>query len=202
MECYHSVYSYSLIRSYNMRENQDQNCKIWEAIRATTASSQLFDPIIIGPLYAAQEFVGAELVASNPISILHEEKEALYRSVGNKPPPDIGCVLSLGCGTERPISLKTEDDKEAQTNWQQFRSIFGLNVKEERSHLLYNIMMKIATNCEKEHERTSRSYQNIGERVYFRLNVIQGLEDIGTTAWSEDERQFITVQSRRQVHIV
>jgi predicted acylesterase/phospholipase RssA len=193
---YHNIGPPTLLRTYRVRANQDDNCKIWEAIRATTASILLFEPIEIGPSYSPQIFVDAELVANNPVTLVYREKEGFYLRVGNKPPPEIGCVVSIGCGSEYPISLKTDDgDDEAKGYWERFKGFFGRNVKEERAKQLYDVMLRIAKDCERQHQQISASYHEDEERIYFRLNVKSGLEAVAATDWTEEERAKIMTQS-------
>src|SRR5436189_6311046 len=67
----------TLIRSYKGRA-YDQLlpvCKIWEAARATSAASRLFEPITIGPF--SQKFVDGALRHNNPTEKVDSESTGM-----------------------------------------------------------------------------------------------------------------------------
>jgi hypothetical protein len=193
---YHLADSPVLIRSYPIRGKQI-NCMIWEAIRATTASALLFEGISIGPHYAPQIYVDAELVENNPIASVYREKEILETST-NQRPIDIACVVSLGCGNEHPTALKFEEHEEdiETTLWDYFRNIFKPNVKKEREQKLRSAMLKIAKDCERHHELTSALHAGDHNQTYFRLNVEVGMEDVAATDWMEEQQTLIIERAR------
>jgi predicted acylesterase/phospholipase RssA len=62
-------------------------CKIWEAYRATSAATTFFDPITFGKY--GQTFVDGEILYNNPIQLVHREagrvwsdRKALLISIG------------------------------------------------------------------------------------------------------------------------
>ena len=66
----------AVIRSYKSRANDRlfDVCKIWEAARATSAASRLFEPITIGPFQ--QKFVDGALRHNNPIDLVDQESSS------------------------------------------------------------------------------------------------------------------------------
>jgi predicted acylesterase/phospholipase RssA len=90
----------TVLRSYlnekrpNMLAN---NCKIWEAARATSAASTLFERISIGP--HNETFVDGALGYNNPIRLLDRESKDAW-------PNDDRLFLSIGTGSAPGASLE------------------------------------------------------------------------------------------------
>lgn len=80
------------IRTYKTRDHDPllRHCKIWEAARATSAASRLFEPIKIGP--RNQEFVDGALRHNNPIQIVDLESDELF-------PGEDRFIISIGTGS-------------------------------------------------------------------------------------------------------
>ncbi|RPA79808.1 FabD/lysophospholipase-like protein [Ascobolus immersus RN42] len=80
------------IRTYKTRDHDPllRHCKIWEAARATSAASRLFEPIKIGP--RGQEFVDGALRHNNPIQIVDLESDELFRGEDR-------FIISIGTGS-------------------------------------------------------------------------------------------------------
>lgn len=68
----------AVFRSYEttLPETLYEECKIWEACRATSAAPTFFDAIKIGPY--GQEFIDGGLLYNNPIQLLHREATAVW----------------------------------------------------------------------------------------------------------------------------
>lgn len=84
------------IRSYvNQHEYDDlvDECKIWEAARATSAASTFFEPITIGKF--GQRFVDGALRHNNPIEVADLESKAMF-------PGEERMIVSMGTGLEPP----------------------------------------------------------------------------------------------------
>jgi predicted acylesterase/phospholipase RssA len=176
----------TLFRTYRVRANQEFNCQIWEAIRATTASPLLYEPIAIGKDWSKQQFINAELGANNPISYMIEEKQKVWLRQGNWPPPEIGCIVSIGSGKEKLISMPTEQQSGV------VGTITGMlritkSPAEMREKQLYEVMVRIAKDCEKKHQQIKESFGRDEERVYFRFNIEHGMQDIEETDYGEDK---------------
>lgn len=84
----------AIIRSYDNNEPEllYDDCKIWEACRATSAASTFFDPIKIGPF--DQEFADGAIIYNNPIQLVHREAEATWPNRMSN-----AIVISIGTGS-------------------------------------------------------------------------------------------------------
>jgi len=127
-----------------------------EACRATTADVPIFTAIEIGDLWLKETFIGGSLRCNNPVKFVLQEAQSAF------PNRTISCVLSIGAGMRHVIELK------------------GLN-NNDTSHLS-NLFQRIATDCESASEDMAKQ---LSDRVYFRLNVDQGLQGVGITQWEE-----------------
>lgn len=184
----------ALFRTYRVRANAEANCMIWEAIRATMASPSLFKSIYIGPSWSKQEFINAELGANNPVSYLIREKEALYRREGHYPPPDIGCIVSIGCGKGEVISLIEEKQSKGVWSWISGRA------QSDPEQKVHDVMLRLAKDCERKHQEIQSSFSRDDRRIYFRVNTQHGMQYIQESDWGENARTAISahVQSFRQ----
>ncbi|ERF69027.1 hypothetical protein EPUS_08377 [Endocarpon pusillum Z07020] len=94
------------IRSYKLPGKDDrlsEECKIWEACRATSAATTFFAPCTIGPF--GQKFVDGGIRHNNPVNLVAKEtaklwpnREVLLLSVGTGVPPDLpfqGNLISI-----------------------------------------------------------------------------------------------------------
>ena len=95
----------AILRSYrspSLPNLQLDDCKVWEACRATSAATTFFDPVKIGKY--GQEFIDGAIRYNNPIQLVHRETESLW------PGRDL-FLLSIGTGSApgRPFkgNLKT-----------------------------------------------------------------------------------------------
>lgn len=88
-------------RSYASKDKKYSNCKIWEAARATAAAPTFFAPMTVSDNDVEEEFLDGALGYNNPITeVLNEAGTSL------DPNLKLGCILSLGCGTKAPKSLR------------------------------------------------------------------------------------------------
>ncbi|KAF2148011.1 FabD/lysophospholipase-like protein, partial [Myriangium duriaei CBS 260.36] len=69
--------------------------KIWEAVRATSAKPNLFEPIDIGP--SRRRFFDGGSGANNPVFLACEEAKDLF-CMGQSLERKINCLISVGCG--------------------------------------------------------------------------------------------------------
>ncbi|KIM26135.1 hypothetical protein M408DRAFT_330721 [Serendipita vermifera MAFF 305830] len=186
----------AIFRSYRVRANAGVDCAIWEVLRATTAAPLLFESVFIGRKWAKQEFINAELGANNPISYVFQEKEKIWLRKDNWPPPEIGCVLSIGSGKDSVISLDSGSNAQAPggvVTWARsfFTGEVDENLKEDLSEKLYRVMLRIAKDCERKHQEIEASYGENDEKVYFRFNVEQGMQDVPETSYNEENWDII-----------
>lgn len=158
-----------LFRSYHNRTYEDTTCTIWEDIRATTAFPILFEHIFIGPTeFDTAAYTGGDLLQSNPIEILVNERDSLYRASNTT--PQHGCIVSLGTGKPGAISLD------------------GYRVGDAKAkRKLVDMLKKTATNCEGIHQKFGSSLSPRMEAIYFRFNVEQGLQKIADSDWGSDK---------------
>ena len=85
----------AILRSYENEEVPDllyDECKIWEASRATSAATAFFDPISIGPYN--QQFADGAVSYNNPIQLVYQEAQYVWpERVSN------ALILSVGTGS-------------------------------------------------------------------------------------------------------
>jgi predicted acylesterase/phospholipase RssA len=140
-------------------------CKVWEACRATSAATTFFDPISIGPY--GQEFADGGVIYNNPVDLV-------YREAANTWPDrmDDAMLISIGTGSapggpfrgniksivEALKSIVTQTERTAED----FYRGHGVMVAENR---------------------------------LFRFNVFHGLADVGLEEWREKERVANSTQT-------
>ena len=135
-----------------------QHAKIWEAARATSATSSFFDPITIGP--GELRFVDGGTGAQNPVRQLWMEAQSLWGSNGLD--ENIRCVISIGTGVP---SVKK----------------FGVNIIE-----IFHTLKRISTESETTARQFHQEHSNLDENSrYFRFNVPDGMAEIGLEDLSE-----------------
>jgi hypothetical protein len=158
--------------SYLTRRNSSdllRTTKIWEAARATLATSSLFDPITIG--IHGEEFVGGENGANNPDEEAYNEAADLWPKIAIK--DNIKCLVSIGTGVP---SLKP----------------FGENMVD-----IGNTLVAIAKDSERTAGNFARYHSTLSDKQqYFRFNVT-GLEDIGLEDVSQ--RKLTAAATRRYI---
>lgn len=132
--------------------------KIWEAARATSAASTLFEPISIGGPQVGVNLVDAALGWNNPLPLLWSEARSIWNKDTN------GCkledalcqIISIGTGSSLPRAL------------------------DENLFEVFETLKDIVTETERTETTFSRDHDDlVKEDRYFRLNVAQGLEDVG-----------------------
>lgn len=145
-----------IFRNYAM-PGSPNDCKIWEACRATSAAPTIFPPMVIGPTKIA--YVDGGIGRNNPIVELEREAKELW-----KHKRDIGCIVSLGTGKmPRPNVGK------------------GLRSLVSALQSIATDTESAAKSFEANVIQTFGSKQE----VYFRFNVDQGLEGIGLEEWTQ-----------------
>lgn len=136
--------------------NQNPNVKIWEAVRATSAAPTFFDPIHIN----GEEYVDGGLGCNNPCKEVYEEAQRLW------PDREIGCIISLGTGMPRVLSMQNPS---LLSSWWP---------KDWTETLL-----RVATLCDQIHQEMLRKRELRGK--YFRFNVQQGMQTISLEEWKK-----------------
>lgn len=156
----------SLFRTYDGRKNaaEDQlECEIWKALRATSAAPTFFDPIEINGL----EYVDGGFGCNNPVLAVYEEAQAIW------PGRNIGCIVSIGTGIPK---VQTVD---------QIPSLCTLNFGEWGRTVLgwVDVLQRVATDCNIAHDDMTRRF--MGKKKYFRFNVQQGAQFVPLDAWEQ-----------------
>ncbi|MCJ1462238.1 hypothetical protein MMC07_000838 [Pseudocyphellaria aurata] len=77
-------------RSYDSPRNVPNDCPIWQACLATSATPNIFSPVMIGN--PSTSYVDGGLGYNNPVRALMEEARYLW------PSRRIGCIASIGAG--------------------------------------------------------------------------------------------------------
>lgn len=83
----------ALLRSYKNRKATNvllDECKIWQACRATSAATTFFDPIKIGS--SDQAFIDGAIIYNNPVQLVRCEAKLLW-------PADQLMIISIGTGS-------------------------------------------------------------------------------------------------------
>lgn len=155
----------ALLRGYTSKQVQEDDCTIWEAGRATSAASSFFDPIQIGQFQKA--FVDGGTGCNNPVEKVYEEALNIWGPTATK---RIQCIVSVGTG--RPLEKS-----------------FGTGLKEIASTII-----RIATETEQTAVRFAKLVAPIlgpsprHHKVYYRFNVIGGLEEVGLERYEDKAR--------------
>ncbi|KAJ7443683.1 hypothetical protein FB451DRAFT_92370 [Mycena latifolia] len=145
-----------LFRSYNTSDEPANDCMIWEAARATSATPGLFKPMEIGSRRFKQQYIGGSLGHNNPTTLVVTEAEHIY------PSHPIVLVVSIGSGHPDTIQI----------------------LKSPTPSAVGKAMKRIATDSEKTHQENERRYQGISN-TYFRFNVQQGMQALEPEHWGK-----------------
>ncbi|KAF8602623.1 FabD/lysophospholipase-like protein [Ceratobasidium sp. AG-I] len=143
------------LRTYWNGRNQTTNYTIREALLATCAIPQLFEPVALEELSGPETiYVAAGLGCRNPITELLEESSDIF------PNQHVACVLSIGAGQTRVADILDSHDRVLS-----------------KSDDVIDILRLIAEDCESKAEEMARRFRETTD-LYFRFNVEQGLQTI------------------------
>ncbi|KAL9118731.1 MAG: hypothetical protein Q9187_004721 [Circinaria calcarea] len=141
----------AILRSYENDEPEllYDECKIWEACRATSAATTFFDSIKIGPY--GQEFVDGAVLYNNPIELVHREAASTWPNRISD-----AILISVGTGSAPGPTLDG-------------------NIKHivEALAKIVTQTEQTADNFYHGHERM------VAQNLLYRFNVYHGLSDIG-----------------------
>lgn len=168
-----------LLKTYIQRTSSapsnsaDANCKIWEAIRATSAAPTFFDPITIaskdydGGEGDLEEYVDGGFGCNNPCEKVYSEGETfLDRERGQR----IQCIVSIGTGM--PEVMTYQDSYS-------YSPISTLQAETDA-------MVRVVTECDSIHQRMLEKFRKrLVQGKYFRFNVRQGLQ--GVSMWQYEK---------------
>jgi hypothetical protein len=146
-----------LFRTYQSHEIHS-GCKVWEAARATSAVPTFFKSIEIGN---KQLFIDGGLGCNNPTKLVLDEAKMVF------PTHQIGCLVSIGTGQGKIISLK--------------KSGFLQDILPTD---FIDALKAMSTDCEATHEAMLLLFAN-SPNTYFRLNVEQGMQGIEVAEWEK-----------------
>ncbi|OAP55793.1 hypothetical protein AYL99_09945 [Fonsecaea erecta] len=156
------LYGITRLRSYNLPQKPSVPATISEAALATSAATVFFDPVFIG----ARQFVDGALGVNNPVEEVEGEAADIWCAESGDVKPLVKCFISIGTGNP---GKKTVED-----NLLKFLS---------------KTLVQITTETEETAKRfVSRWRQHLDENRYFRLNVEQGLQDVGLAEYREQGR--------------
>jgi len=164
-----------LFRTYQSHEIHS-GCKIWEAARATSAEPTFFKHIEIGN---KQPFIDGGVGRNNPSKLVLDEAKLVF------PTCQIGCLVSIGTGQGKIISIKKPGF---------FQQILPTDV--------IDALMAISTDCEATHEDMLLLFANASNH-YFRLNVEQGMQCIEQSEWekfADVEAHTALYMKKKEVH--
>ncbi|OQD80677.1 hypothetical protein PENANT_c033G02204, partial [Penicillium antarcticum] len=141
------------LRSYSLSHEPNIRTTICQAALATSAATTFFEPISIGD----RSFADGGLGANNPVDEVEGEASNIWCPETGELKPQVKCFISIGTGN--PGKKPFEDN------------IFKF---------LGKTVVQIATETENTERRfIARWAKHFDEKRYFRLNVEQGLQEIG-----------------------
>ncbi|KIM42916.1 hypothetical protein M413DRAFT_444536 [Hebeloma cylindrosporum] len=159
----------TLFRTWQPAGYASYDCTIVEAARATFAAPALFKAIELGEGSSRRRYIDAGHMCNNPTQYVLQEAARLF------PSQNVSCVVSLGTGAANVIGTVARDPFQK-----------GL------PHSLVGILKQIAVDCEKASQTMTDQFHD-KERLYFRLNVNQGLQDVPMAEWENiDDIQLHT----------
>jgi predicted acylesterase/phospholipase RssA len=135
---------------------------ISEAALATSATTGFFDPVSIG----ARQFMDGAFWVNNPVEEVEGETSDIWCADTGDVKPLVKCFISIGTGN--PGKKAVED-----------------NVLK----FLSKTLVQITTEIEETAKRfVARWRQHFDQNRYFRLNVEQGLQEVGLAEYKEQGR--------------
>ncbi|GKZ59905.1 hypothetical protein AnigIFM59636_002148 [Aspergillus niger] len=145
------------LRSYgsDLPETLFNECKIWEAARATSAAPTFFDPVEIGPF--RQQFIDGGLLYNNPITLLYTEAADLW-------PDRISNAIFLSIGTGSAPGGAFQGNLK--------------NIVEEMQEMVTQTEKSHEDFC-RNHKRI------VQDRRIFRFQVCHGLADVGLAEYKD-----------------
>ncbi|OQV11228.1 hypothetical protein CLAIMM_15091, partial [Cladophialophora immunda] len=156
------LYGITCLRSYDLPQKPNVSATICEAALATSAATGFFDPVSIG----ARQFVDGALGVNNPVEEVKGEAADIWCAESGDVKPLVKCFISIGTGN--PGKKAIED------NLLKFLS---------------KTLVQITTETEQTAKRFASDWRkHLDQNRYFRLNVEQGLQDVGLAEYKEQGR--------------
>ncbi|QRW27473.1 patatin-like phospholipase protein [Rhizoctonia solani] len=146
-------------RTFTAYENVSANCKIWEAVRATSAHPIFFKRIKIQDIGLQVNYIGGEIGCNNPTWRVLTEANRIFRGA------HLACLVSIGTGQGGAIKVPEPGLKE---------NMIPLGT--------LDTLKQIATDCETMQEKMAAKFERFKRPVpdpgvYFRFNLDQVPED-------------------------
>ncbi|TVY84254.1 Calcium-independent phospholipase A2-gamma [Lachnellula suecica] len=158
-----------LIRSYTtwIPTEENYDCHIWEAARATSAAPLFFEPLKLKSCGAT--FGDGALGLNNPISEVINEADRLF------PNADFKCILSIGTGLTDVKGLDTSQLSGGDV----IRTCVDLSMNANRQAQAF--------------ARGKRGRDMLNNKTYFRFDVDRNIENISLEEWKKmDEIRGLT----------
>ncbi|KAK0218880.1 FabD/lysophospholipase-like protein [Armillaria fumosa] len=156
----HSLRQLHRFRTYQGLPNQGPDCRIWEAVHATTAAPTFFKAIkITGPGRFGPDYIDAGLGFNNPTKEVRDKAKELFG-----PNQQIGVLVSIGTGHPGP------------SGFQQLKGIAKVLPLE-----LIRVLQRIMTDCESIADELAKEYGS--DNAYFRFNVLHGAGGVSLDEW-------------------
>jgi predicted acylesterase/phospholipase RssA len=153
------LYGITRLRSYDLPRKPAIPATICEAALATSAATGFFDPVRIG----ARHFVDGALGANNPVDEVEGEASEIWCSDSGDLKQLVKCLISIGTGN--PGKKAIEDSLPS---------------------FLSKTLVSITTGTEETAKKfIARWRRHYDQNRYFRLNVEQGLQDVGLAEYKE-----------------
>lgn len=153
------LYGITRLRSYDLPQKPTVPATICEAALATSAATGFFDPVSIG----ARHFKDGALGANNPVEEVEGEASDIWCSGTGDLKPLVKCFISVGTGNP---------GKKA--------------IKDNLLKFLSKTLVEITTETEETAKKfLARWREHYDQKRYFRLNVDQGLQDVGLAEYRE-----------------
>ncbi|KAJ7487132.1 hypothetical protein FB451DRAFT_1127346 [Mycena latifolia] len=143
-----------LFRSYDTPDEPANDCMIWEAARATSATPGLFKPISIGFKGMKQQYISGSVGHNNPTTLVLTEAGHIF------PSRPVVLVVSIGSGHPNTIQI----------------------LKSPSPSGFVQTMQSIVADCERTHQDNERRYWGTSN-TYFRFNVQQGMQGLELQHW-------------------
>lgn len=170
------------LRTYvNDNDPKPKAWAIWEAVRATSAATTIFEPFVHGPPGSEIRYIDAGLGFNNPSDLVLEEAASLWGDSGYiDTRHDVGCFLTIGTG----IGEVTRMDSDT--------IVKAITARVRKPLQAVKVIKDIATGTEPTHRSVARRFDP-ASGVYQRFNVDQGLQAV--TLFDHERREDIAVDT-------
>jgi len=152
----------SLFRTWEAVKNPGEDCRIWEACRATSAAPRFFKSISIGQTTVEEKYVDGAFGCNNPTEVLIKEAALEF-----SPTTKISCIVSIGTGQPKVSQIDTSSP---------YQRAFPRD--------LIRVLKDYATSSERVAKRLEERFAEFFG-LFHRLNVERGLEEVSLDEWDK-----------------